>query len=666
MLKRDVTKYLFPDDLKSMSEDELEVLSYSIRDFLITKVSATGGHLAPNLGAVELTIALHRAFNFPHDSIVWDVGHQAYVHKILTGRADGFERLRQYGGMSGFPRPSESPYDIYSGGHSSTSISMAMGLAEARDLKGGNEHIVAVIGDGSMTGGPAFEGLNNAGTKRTRMIVVLNDNNMSIAHSIGSLSLHLNMLRSSTAYLEMKKTIKRRLGSSHGFGEKLLHGIEHVRDAIRYAMVEESIFEDMGFSYFGPIDGHSIPELIDILSGVKVIDGPVLVHVITEKGRGYKNAEKHPDRFHGVGPFDSVTGLPKAADDTLTWSEECGEELTRLAREDDRVIAVTAAMAAGTGLSVFAKAFPKRFFDAGIAEAHAVTFASGLATQGLRPFVALYSTFLQRAYDQLIVDVALHKLPVTFLVDRAGNVGEDGETHHGIFDISYLSHIPNMRILAPSDSVTLRGMLSYALSEDSGPIAIRYPKGTVREDITAVPKPHRPPTVAERTAKTRAMADFLKHSKSRVLREGGDATVFSVGCMTGTALEAAGILAHKGIGLCVVDVLFIKPLDRSQVINAMEHGAPIVTIEDNMLAGGFGEAVNSVLLDNNEPFRYMPRVLNMGWPDEFIPHGGRGILLQEYGLDAMSVADRILKFVKGDPWQAPRQEKGHVKRKIKG
>ncbi|MDR1042461.1 MAG: 1-deoxy-D-xylulose-5-phosphate synthase [Clostridiales Family XIII bacterium] len=653
MLKKDITGYVFPDDLKSMSEEDLEVLSYAIRDFLITNVSATGGHLAPNLGVVELTIALHMPFNFPHDSMVWDVGHQAYVHKILTGRAADFPTLRQYGGLSGFPRPSESPYDVYSGGHSSTSISVAMGLAEARDLRGEKGYVVAVIGDGSMTGGPAFEGLNNAGMKRTRMIVILNDNNMSISHNVGSLSQHLSMLRSSTAYLDIKKAIKRKLSASHGFGEKLLHGMERARDSIRYAMLAESIFEDMGFSYFGPIDGHNITELRDILSGLKSVDGPVLLHVVTKKGKGYKNAENFPDRFHGVGPFDSITGLPIKFNDKLTWSDECGEELTRLAGEDGRVVAVTAAMANGTGLSGFAGAFPKRFFDAGIAESHAVAFAAGLAIKGLRPFIAIYSTFLQRAYDQIIEEVALHKLPVTFLLDRAGNVGEDGETHHGVFDISYLSHIPNMRVLAPSDASTLRAMLIYALADGSGPIAIRYPKGAVREDVTAEETPGRPPTVSERIARSRDAANFLTSGKGRILRDGGDVTVFSVGCMTERALEAAEMLASEGIGVRVVDALFVKPVDRDGVIEEMGRGAPLVTIEDNMLSGGFGEAVNSVLVENNEPLRYMPRVLNLGWPDEFITHGDRDILMEEYGLDAASVAERIRgflrdEFVKGD------------------
>jgi 1-deoxy-D-xylulose-5-phosphate synthase len=648
MLKKDITGYVFPDDLKSMSEEELEVLSYAIRDFLITNVSSTGGHLAPNLGVVELTIAIHMAFDFPRDSIVWDVGHQAYVHKILTGRAKDFPTLRQYGGLSGFPRPSESPYDVYSGGHSSTSISVAMGLAEARDLQGEKKHVVAVIGDGSMTGGPAFEGLNNAGMKRTRMIVILNDNNMSISHNVGSLSQHLSMLRSSTAYLDIKKAIKRTLSSSPGFGEKLLHGMEHVRDSIRYTMIAESIFEDMGFSYFGPIDGHNISEIRDIVSGLKAIDGPVLLHVVTKKGKGYKNAENFPDRFHGVGPFDSITGLPVKFSDKLTWSDECGEELTRLAGKDGKVVAVTAAMTGGTGLSGFARTFPKRFFDAGIAESHAVAFAAGLAMKGLRPFIAVYSTFMQRAYDQIIEEVALHKLPVTFLLDRAGNVGEDGETHHGVFDISYLSHIPNMRVLAPSDASTLRAMLIYALADGSGPIAIRYPKGAVREDIAAVETPGRPPTVAERIARSHTIADFLKAAKSRVLRDGGDVTVFSVGCMTERALEAAEILVPEGIGVRIVDALFVKPVDRDGVIEAMGRGSPIVTIEDNMLAGGFGEALNSVLIENNEPLRYMPRVLNMGWPDEFIPHGDRDILMKKYGLDAASIAERIREFLRDE------------------
>jgi 1-deoxy-D-xylulose-5-phosphate synthase len=648
MLKREITGYVFPDDLKSMSEDELEVLSYSIRDFLITNVSVTGGHLAPNLGVVELTIALHITFDFPRDSILWDVGHQAYVHKILTGRAADFPTLRQYGGLSGFPRPAESPYDIYSGGHSSTSISVAMGIAEARDMSGDDSHVVAVIGDGSMTGGPAFEGLNNAGTKRTRMIVVLNDNNMSISRNVGSLSQHLSMLRSSTAYLDIKKAIKRKLSSSRGFNEKLLHGMEHIRDSIRYVMLAESIFEDMGFSYFGPIDGHNISEVRDILSGLKAIDGPVLLHVVTKKGKGYKSAEKYPDRFHGVGPFDSVTGLSHSSSERESWSKACGDELARLARDDERVVAVTAAMTGGTGLTGFAKMFPNRFFDAGIAESHAVAFAAGLAMKGLRPFVAIYSTFLQRAYDQIVEETALHGLPVTLLIDRAGNVGEDGETHHGVFDISYLSHIPGMRIFAPSDVAMLRAMLSFAVTDGSGPLAIRYPKGRAPQDITdrgaseglPAPAANGEPGNGEITA------DFLRNERSRVLREGGDATVFGVGCMAGIALEAAEMLAGEGIGVRVIDAFSVKPIDIDRVNDAIERGAPIVTIEDNMLRGGFGEAVNSEIVRKNESLRYMPRALNLGWPDEFIPHGKRSVLMEKYGLDAVSVAGSIRDFIK--------------------
>jgi 1-deoxy-D-xylulose-5-phosphate synthase len=624
-----------------MSLDELDLLSYSIRDFLITNISLTGGHLAPNLGVVELTIALHTVFDFPRDSVVWDVGHQAYVHKILTGRAADFPTLRQYGGLSGFPRPSENRCDVYSGGHSSTSISLAMGLAEARNLKNEEGNVIAVIGDGAMTGGPAFEGLNNAGMKRTRMIVVLNDNNMSISRNVGSLSLHLNILRASTAYLEMKKAIKNRLAASHGLGEKLLHGMEHVRDSIRYAMVTESIFEDMGFSYFGPIDGHNISELREILSGVTAIDGPVLVHVVTEKGKGYRNAEKYPERFHGVGPFDSITGLPTTASEQPTWSETCGNELTRLAGEDDRIVAITAAMTSGAGLSRFAEAFPKRFFDAGIAESHAVTFAAGLAINGLRPFVAVYSTFLQRAYDQIIEDVALHKLPVVFLVDRAGNVGEDGETHHGVFDLSYLSHIPDLCLLAPSDAVTLRAMLAYALAHDTGPVAIRYPKGTVRADLGAAAS-----SAAPTDEDVRRMYGLLKRSGRRVLREGADVTVFSVGCMTETALEAARLLAPKGIETRVVDVLFVKPFNEELAAGAALRGAPVVTIEDNVLTGGFGETLNSALLKKNGVPGAPPRVLNIGWPDEFVPHGSREVLMKEYGLDARSVAARIRNFLR--------------------
>ncbi|MDR1953406.1 MAG: 1-deoxy-D-xylulose-5-phosphate synthase [Clostridiales Family XIII bacterium] len=634
MLKKQLTDYDFPGDLRTMTEDELELLSYEIRDFLIEKIAKTGGHLAPNLGVVELTIAIHRVFDVPEDQVVWDVGHQAYVHKILTGRAGAFDSLRQYGGLSGFPKSNESAADIYNSGHSSTSISAAMGLAAARDLAGADHKVLAVIGDGAMTGGQAFEGLNNAGHRKTDLIVILNDNAMSISKNIGSLSQHLSKLRTSQAYQKMKRSLKKTITGIPGVGEGLYRGLDHVRDLMRYAVISESIFEDLGFSYYGPVDGNNLRETVEILESAKNIGGPILIHVITKKGKGYRNAEKSPDKFHSTGPFDTETGVALSKSKGDTWSGLCGKSLIALAKEDARVIAITAAMKDGTGLIPFANRFPSRFFDVGIAEAHAVTFAAGLAIGGMRPFFCCYSSFLQRAYDQIAMDVAMQNLPVVFMIDRAGNVGPDGETHHGVFDLSYLRHIPNMTVMAPADGSELFAMMAYALRREDGPCAIRYPKG-IPTELTS-------PRLKGLANDPRGDEAYhlIAPGKSAVLRAGEDVEIWAVGNMAGVALAAADLLNERGIAAKVVNPRFVKPFDEAALRAAGERGTPLLTVEDNAIKGGFGEGVLSFLAANG----YENRALALGWPDTFITHGSVKRLMTKYGLDAAGVARQAEKL----------------------
>ena len=625
-IKKEITEYDFPEELKEMEQAELPLLAAQIRDFLISNVAMTGGHLSSNLGAVELTMALHRVFDLPHDKIIWDVGHQIYTHKILTGRAHAMGSLRQTDGLSGFPRPSESATDVIASGHSSTSISTAMGIAEARDINGDDYNVIAVIGDGAMTGGPAYEGLNNAGTKRTRIIVILNDNNMSIGRNVGSISQHLSHLRASKSYLDMKKLLKRGITQVPGIGESLFRGLEHVRDLARYALITESIFEDLGFSYYGPVDGHDTSELADILNAAKSIDGPILIHAVTRKGKGYKNAEDNPDHFHGIGSFDSETGVVVKSPSGLPWSDLAGRELLRLADTDERIIAITAAMTDGTGLKRFKEQYSKRFFDVGIAEGHAVSFAAGLAIAGLRPFVCIYSSFLQRAYDQIICDIALQKLPVVFLIDRAGNVGDDGKTHHGVFDLSYLTHIPDLVVMAPKDADELKEMAAFAMTID-GPVAIRYPRGETPDLYLSDNVDEAP----------------LAVGKSERLFGGPDTDVelFAIGKMVSVALKAAELLESKNIKTGVVNARFAAPLDNEYICEAAKSGKIIVTLEDNIRKGGFGESVCAVLADEG----IKASVLMIGWPEEYIPHGSINELMSLYGLDANGVVARVLEFL---------------------
>lgn len=607
-MSKELTQYDFPDDLKKMDLKEMELLSYAIRDFLIEKVSKTGGHLASNLGVVELTIALHKVFNSPQDKMIWDVGHQSYVHKILTGRSSEFDSLRQMNGLSGFPKGKESLHDAFDTGHSSNSISAAAGMAAARDLKGEKNEVIAVIGDGSLTGGMAYEALNNVGASKSKLIVILNDNGMSISRNIGGVSQHLSKLRTSNGYLRVKRTIKRALNRIPVIGDDLSTNIGHAKDRIKYALLSGGvIFEELGFTYLGPINGHNIGEVIEVLELAKHVNGPVFIHVMTRKGRGYRTAEIDPNKFHGISPFDPETGKVLKPSG-MTYSKVLGMTIESLAAENKKITAVSAAMCDATGLGGFAKKYPRQFFDVGIAEAHGVTFAAGLAKSGMRPLVAIYSSFLQRAYDQIIEDVCIQNLPVVFAIDRAGIVGADGETHHGLFDITYLTSMPNMTVLAPSDGNQLAAMVRYAFSLD-GPVAIRYPRGDCFYDPKDTP---------------------AFEGKNQHIFEGKDLDIWAVGKMVQTALETREQLKVRGIDAGVVNVAAIKPLDLSCL---KEKSKMVVTIEDGLLSGGFGD---QFIVESK-----VQEVLTFGWPDQFIEHGDCDSLYKKYGLDADSITERI-------------------------
>jgi 1-deoxy-D-xylulose-5-phosphate synthase len=608
-----IKDYKLPEDIKSMDENSLELLSTGIRAFLIDTISKTGGHLASNLGVVEITVGLHRIFDFPKDKLIWDVGHQSYIHKILTGRADRFSTLRQNDGMSGFPKRSESEYDVYDTGHSSTSISAAMGLAVARDINKSDEEVIAVIGDGAMTGGPSFEALNNLGSLGSKVIIVLNDNGMSISEINGGLSEHLSKLRTSSEYQNTKNNIKKAINKIPDLGKPLSKGIAGLKRAIKYAIFSGGvIFEELGITYLGPFDGNNMSDVLRGLNQAKNAPGPVLVHFITKKGKGYKQAEQNPDKFHGIGAFDKETGATLSKSQT-SYSEIFGKKMFELAEKNNKLVALTAAMCTATGLNQMREKYPKRVFDVGIAEAHACIFAAGLALGGMHPVVAIYSSFLQRAYDEIIEDVCLQKLPVTFAIDRAGIVGADGETHHGIFDLSYLLPLPNMTVLAPCDANQLEEMLEYAVSKDA-PVAIRYPRGS---------------------------ADMTKHIvgngeiKNNIISEGKDVSIIAVGNMLNKAIRAADILKEQGIDAKVCSASVLKPFDDS-IISSEDK--LIFTLEDNLIRGGFGEYIAA---------NYTNRVVNLGWPDKFIEHGDCEYLYKKYGLDAESIAERIRRELEG-------------------
>ena len=614
-----------PEDVKRLSEQQLEQLAEEIRQFMISVISKTGGHLAPNLGVVELTLALHRVFSTPKDKIVFDVGHQAYIHKIVTGRREQFPTLRQYGGLSGFPKRSESEHDAFGTGHSSTSISAALGMAVARDLQGEDYDVVAVIGDGSMTGGMAFEGLNNAGDLHKRMIVVLNDNEMSISKNVGAMSEYLYQLRTGETYNKIKSDIEGWLKNME-FGTDVLKAIRRLKGSVKYLMVPSSIFEELGYTYLGPIDGHDLNALQDVFHAAKKIDGPVLVHVLTKKGKGYAPAEESPNKFHGTGPYDVETGKKIANPNApITYTEVFGNTLTDMAKEDKKIVGITAAMPDGTGLSTFAKAHPDRFFDVGIAEQHAVTAAAGMAAAGLKPVAAIYSTFMQRAYDSVLHDICMQNLHVTMCLDRAGLVGDDGFTHHGVFDYAYLRSMPKMTIMAPKDENELRNMLKTALDFD-GPVSVRYPRGSgLGVDISGA-------------------MESLPIGKAEVLKDGFDLCFWAIGSMVKPAMDAAELLAKEGISAGVVNMRFAKPLDIELLKAHAERYGRIVTLEEGVIAGGVGSEVLEYL--NQEKLLGKCKVLNLGIPDEFILHGDKTLLFKDIGLDTPTIAAKAAAFVK--------------------
>lgn len=600
-----------PKDLKSLSSDQWEPLAVEIREFIIENVSKSGGHLAPSLGAVELAIALHVVFDSPLDRIIWDVGHQAYAHKILTGRRKEFHTNRQYKGLSGFPTPNESPHDSFGTGHASTSISAGYGMACARDLLGEKYHVISVIGDGSMTGGLAFEGLNNAGASGKDFIVILNDNLMSISPNVGALSKYFTFLITDPRFNRLKKDIWNLTGKLPR-GDDIRRAVQRVDSGLKAIVTPGRLFENMGFRYIGPLDGHDVELMVRVLSQVKKMNGPLFLHVLTTKGKGYKFAEENATKFHGVGSFETSTGLSNGSSKGSSYSDVFGKAMCRLAKDNPAVLGITAAMADGTGLIHLQKEFPDRFHDVGIAEGHAVTMAAGLASQGFRPVVAIYSTFLQRAYDQIVHDVALQNLSVVFAMDRAGLVGADGPTHHGTFDLSYLRHIPNMVVMAPSDGVELENMLATAVSYNGGPIALRYPRGN-----TIMPAESRP-------------FEKIPIGSAQWVRKGDDGVFLAVGRMVKTALQAAEGLAEKGLDIAVINARFIKPLDEALLMQLADRYPRWITVEDNVIHGGFGSAVLEFLADYATPGT---QVMRLGLPDYFIPHGHESQLFRDLGLD---------------------------------
>ncbi len=607
------------EDIKKLNGEEMAVLCKELRKFLLQKVSKTGGHLASNLGVVELTVALEYCFDLPKDKIVWDVGHQAYIHKILTGRKEGFDHLRQLDGLSGFPKPNESDCDAFAAGHSSTSISAALGLAKARDLMGGKEHVIAVIGDGSMTGGLAYEALNNAGKEHTNLIVILNDNQMSIDTNVGAMSRHLNNLRTSNQYRGWKEAVKQFRNNVPVIGEGTYQVLKNVRDGAKMLLTHGALFEQLGFKYIGPVDGHDLPELIELLQNVKEMNRPVLIHVKTIKGKGYPYAEERPWDYHGVGAFDLKTGLPTSKGGK-SWSAVFGEKMLEIGKKNPKVVGITAAMSSGTGYEKFQRAFPKRFFDVAIAEQHGTTFAAGLAKGGITPVFAVYSSFLQRAYDQIVHDVCMQNLHVVFAIDRAGIVGADGETHQGVFDLSFLSHIPNMTVLSPKNGWELEEMLDFAVNKWNGPIAVRYPRGTAETVFSENKQP-------------------IEYGKAELIREGEKIAILAEGHMLKAAADAAKLLEADGYHPMLVNMRFIKPLDGEMLQKAAENCEHIVTVEDNLRRGGLGSKVMEFYGDKG----IQVDILNLAFPDKYIEQGTQAQLFERYGLDAAGIYESIKK-----------------------
>ncbi len=610
------------NDIKKIKPQDYEKLAEEIRMFLVNHVSRTGGHLASNLGVVELTMALHLSMDLPQDKLIWDVGHQAYIHKLLTGRKEQFETLRQMDGISGFPKISESEYDAFDTGHSSTAISAALGLVKARDLSGGRERIVAVLGDGALTGGMAFEALNNAGRLKSNLMIVLNDNNMSISENVGGMANYLAKLRTNSKYTGFKETMENTLTQMPGIGKTLVNRLKRSKDAIKYFMLPNMLFEDLGITYIGPIDGHNINKMTEAFQAAARAKKAVVVHVITKKGKGYSLAEKYPSWFHGIDPFDIQSGKPIKTDKSISYTKIFSDAMVKNAMENDKVVAITAAMPYGTGLSEFKKRFPERFFDVGIAEEHAVTFAAGLALGGYRPVVAIYSTFLQRSYDQIIHDVCINNLPVVFAIDRAGITGRDGKTHQGTFDLSFLSHIPNLTVLAPKNGTELSEMLSYALTYP-GPVAIRYPKGEIYQGFAEIQTP-------------------IEHGKSEVLHQEEGIAILAVGSMVKTGAELAEGLRKEGKKATLVNVRFVSPMDRELLDTLAKKHRTFITMEENVRSGGYGQKVSDYLCETG---KRKIKHINISVPDMYVEQGSVGELYHKLGLDAESILARVRKEI---------------------
>lgn len=608
-----------PEDIKTMSTEEIDLLAKDIRKFLVKSVSKTGGHLASNLGIVELTLALHKVFDSPKDKIVWDVGHQSYVHKIVTGRKNDFSSLRQLNGLSGFPKESESPHDIFDTGHSSTSISVATGIACGRDIKNEDYSVIAVIGDGSITGGLALEALNHLGYINKNVIIILNDNEMSIDKNVGGMSRHLSSIIRNSTINKMKDEMEKILNVTPA-GNIISKTANKVKDSIISNFTPQNceFFDSLGIKYYGPIDGHNTQEIIDMLKKARTKDGPVLLHVITKKGKGYKYAEEQPDKYHGVSKFDIKTGVKSSV--TKSISSAVGQKLTDMASKDDKIVAITAAMPSGTGLNIFEKKYPDRYYDVGIAEQHATTLSAGLAKNGMKPYFAVYSSFLQRAYDQLIHDVCITKKAVTFLIDRAGIVGNDGETHHGIFDLSYLNPVPNIVVMAPKDTSELELMMDLSL-EINQPVAIRYPRGNSYY-------------------LEKGKYDKINLGEYEIIDEGKDIAVLAIGNMVKHAIEAKEILLKDNINPTIVNSRFLKPIDEELLHRILKSHKKLVTIEDNVIAGGFGSVINKFILDNN----YNVDIINIGIDGQFVQHGNADELYKILGLSPESIAAKIKNF----------------------
>lgn len=612
------------NDIKDIPKEEYDELADEIRNFLIEVISKSGGHLASNLGVVELTMALHLALDLPEDKIIFDVGHQSYTHKILTGRKEGFDELRSYGGMSGFPKRRENECDCFDTGHSSTSISAGLGIVTANEIMKKKGTVVSVIGDGALSGGMAYEGLNNAARLKRNFIIILNDNNMSISENVGGMSTYLSNLRAGEAYNELKNGVVDVLNKIPAIGGKLVTKIRKTKSSIKQLVIPGMLFEDMGITYLGPVDGHNINQLVKIISEAKKLDHAVLIHVITKKGKGYIPAEKHPSSFHGVEPFNIQTGLPLTKKEKPTYTDVFAKGIVKLAKEDESVAAITAAMPDGTGLKKFMQTYPERFFDVGIAEEHAVTYAAGLAAAGMKPYVAIYSSFLQRAYDQILHDVCIQDLPVVFMVDRAGLVGADGETHQGIFDLSYLSNIPNMNIFAPKNRYELAEVIKYS-SNFNHPLAIRYPRGTAYDGLKEFNSP-------------------IEYGKSEIIYKEKDIALLAVGSMVEVAVEIREALKAKGYSVTLVNARFVKPVDEKLLENLNENHRLIVTMEENVLNGGFGERVLRIARDMN----LKCKVINVAIPNVYVEHGNIEILKKEIGLDKETILNKIQKNIDMD------------------